>query len=296
MVYPSARKMQSIITQFVSEYQQVVSSSMLLDDIKKGLITISKKNKFDGDFSSIGKIKELMKNTNYEIKESKLDGRKSYKFVEIVNSISDNVADSVDDDATMVSKNLSINLDLNNESDIDEVYASFSLSIIKSDNWERDFMGKCPGEYNKYITQWLIKNSRFAMILNNGKIETKLNTVSKSDLFKKFYVGRATALREYLKGFFYDFDFEYFSEIFGKVIGIITPNHPSWNEEYQKQHEIDEKNEEMIRKNREAQERFRMELLKKKEEDRLERERIEHEKNWRWRDWRMRNMKRINQD
>ena len=271
--------MQSIITQFVSEYQQVVSSSMLLDDIKQGLITISKKNKFDGDFSSIGKIKELMKNTNYEIKESKLDGRKSYKFVEIVNPIivSDNI-DNGDDDTTMVSKNLSINLDLNIESDIDEVYASFSLSIIKSDNWERDFRGRCPGEYNKYITKWLINNSRFAMILNNGKIETKLNTVSKSDLFKKFYVGRATVLREYLKGFFYDFDFEYFSEIFGKIIGIITPNHPSWNEEYQKQHEIDEKNEEMIRKNREAQERFRLELLKKKEEDRLERERIEHEK------------------
>ena len=113
--------MQSIITQFVSEYQQVVSSSMLLDDIKQGLITISKKNKFDGDFSSIGKIKELMKNTNYEIKESKLDGRKSYKFVEIVNPIivSDTDTNSVDNDTILVSKNLSINLDLNIESDID---------------------------------------------------------------------------------------------------------------------------------------------------------------------------------
>ena len=271
--------MQSIISEFVSEYPQVVSSSMLLDDIKKGLFTISKKNKFDGDFSTIGKLKELMKNTNYEIKESKLDGRKSYKFVEIVNSnISDDDIDIVDDDISMVSKNLSINLDLNNESDIDEVYASFSLSIIKSDNWEKDFRGRYPGEYNKYITQWLIKNSRFAMILKNGKVETKLNTVSKSDLFKKFYVGRATVLREYLKGFFYDFDFEYFTEIFGKVIGVITPNHPSWEEEYQKQHEIDEKKEEIDRKNREAEQRFRMELLKKKEEDRLERERIEHEK------------------
>ena len=273
--------MQSIISEFVRENQQVISSSMLLDDIKEGLFTISKKNKFDGDFSSIGKIKELLKNTNYEIRESKLDGHKSYKFVEIINnSISNDDTDAkrVDKDATMVSKNLSINLDLNNESDIDEVYASFSLSIIKSDNWEKDFMGKCPGEYNKYITKWLINNSRFAMILNNGKVETKLNTVSKSDLFKKFYVGRATVLREYLKGFFYDFDFEYFTEIFGKVIGVITPNHPLWEQEYQKQHEIDKKNEEIIRKNREAEQRFRIELLKKKEEDRLERERIEHEK------------------
>ena len=64
--------MQSIISEFVRENQQVISSSMLLDDIKEGLFTISKKNKFDGDFSSIGKIKELLKNTNYEIRESKL--------------------------------------------------------------------------------------------------------------------------------------------------------------------------------------------------------------------------------